>query len=72
MKFKIDFNYDKDSSILEVFGAIKENGTEGYYINLGNFEDLNILLNNVEKCLNHYYGAIVEFNPPTIYLDSSV
>jgi hypothetical protein len=81
MKFEISFNGfdDPNKNNKEVFDFIgaasiddKELGHLGYHIELESFEDLEKLLNKINmKLFNNTfeYDAIINFDPPCIFLD---
>lgn len=78
MKFEIDFNTETDPEYILSLGAKLERGFKFdpnysiFTIELENFEDLEKLLERVDKEKGDLYSAIVSFDPPTIFLDSDV
>ncbi|MEX0598711.1 MAG: hypothetical protein WD512_19665 [Candidatus Paceibacterota bacterium] len=79
MEFEIDFNRESDDDTLKEIGAylVPTDATkyppfEVFMIKIDGFEELEKLLNRVESLKGIYYGAVVGFDPPTIYLDKEV
>lgn len=78
MKFQIDFYSQDDSEILQQLGAKLElrKGKNNFYdffyysIEIKDFQELELLLQKVDKMKNGIYSAIISFDPPTIYLDN--
>lgn len=84
MKFEIAFNDPRlinstTNKILEDLGAkfeydkdqTKEFPDDNYYIELNSFEELETLLQKVDKEMNDIFCAIISFDNPTIFLDNS-
>jgi len=74
MKFEIDFNYGTDDATLEALGAKEEHfeHSSAYYIEIDQFEELELILNVLDDLTEDIYSAVISFSPPTIYLDSKV
>lgn len=79
MKFEINFNKENDDETLMLIGAKEEstNSTkyppfERYVIDLNSFEELETLLAKVSKIKKDEYSAIINFDNPTIFLDSTL
>lgn len=79
MKFEIDWNRELDDKSLEAIGAVHDccdSGYNYYWIELNSFEELEELLIKVNKLKTTSgiieYSAVVNFDPPTIYLDNEV
>lgn len=87
MKFEVDFNREEDDKTLEQIGCIQEDilpqpkypPFTQYVIELNTFEELEELLNKLNKikreeycgqCLD--YSAIISFDPATIYFDNKI
>ncbi len=79
MLFEIDFNEPtfQDDNFLEIILGAKIVSTnaekyppfEKFEIELNSFEDLEFILQKVDKHFNCVSSAIVSYDPPTIYLD---
>ena len=79
MIFEIDFNRETDESTLEEIGAkLVSTGAdkyppfEIYKIELNTFEELEQLVNKVDSIKGKLYGAVISFDPPTIFLDDNL
>lgn len=79
MEFELDFNRENDDEVIKLLGAKlvptnldKYPPFEVYKITLNSFEELEELLEKVEKIKGEYYSAVVAFDPPTIFLDKDV
>ena len=78
MKFEIDFSTEDNNELLKELGAVKEvNRSEKYpfeyfEIEINTFEELEVLLNKVDKINGGFYTAMITFDPPIIYLDKNV
>lgn len=74
MKFELDFNRENDDEFILHLGARWEDYGEykRMVIDLDNFEDLEKLLDQVKVLRGEFYSAVVDFDPPTIYLDKDV
>ena len=74
MKFIIDFNHGWNDKLLEKIGATEEHFEEysHYVIEIESFEDLDKLIQKVDKDTNEMYSAVISFDPATIYLDDKV
>jgi len=79
MIFEIDFNRETDESTLEEIGAkLVSTGAdkyppfEIYKIELNTFEELEQLLNKVNLIKGKFYSAVINFDPPAIFLDYNV
>jgi hypothetical protein len=78
MKFEINFNTETNDMLLEAIGAVltptgatKYPPFEIYTIELNSFDELESLLEKVNRD-GKYYSAIISYDPPTIYLDCNV
>lgn len=79
MKFEIDFNTENNDELLKELGAVSMlTGAEKYppfeyfEIEINTFEELEVLLNKVDKINGGFYTAMITFDPPIIYLDKNV
>jgi hypothetical protein len=79
MEFELDFNREVDDITIELLGAkliptgvTKYPPFEKWVINLETFEELEKLLEKVEKIKGKYYSAVISFDPATIYLDNQL
>ena len=74
MRFEIDFNRETNDELLGQLGAEKEDFEEyyTYFIELEDFEDLQILLIKLNEKTNDMYSAVISFDHPTIFLDNKV
>jgi hypothetical protein len=76
MKFEVDFNNnkDRDDKLLEKCGCKFEKQGEypHYFIDLPNFEDLEIFINKINEGIDYskQFSAIVTFDSPVIFLDN--
>ncbi len=74
MKFEIDFNdmAYRNNKLLEEVGAKLEDLGEysAYFIELNSFEELEIVLDKVNKETKDYYNALVTYDSPMIFLDN--
>jgi hypothetical protein len=79
MIFEIDFNHERDDKVLVEVGAeIVELPNRKYppyeliKIELNTFEELEQLLNKINSIKNKLYSAVINFDPPAIFLDDKV
>ena len=81
MLFEINFNQnkDKDDDFLLTLGAKWVSTGENKYppfevleIELNTFEELEVLLEKIDKEKKSMYTALVSFDNPTIFLDKDV
>lgn len=78
MKFEIDFNKhgeENDELLIKLGAKVVPTGSKKFppfeklEIELKSFEDLEDLLNKIEKETGELYSAIIDFDPPTIFLE---
>lgn len=79
MRFEIDFNdpninndnflINELGGVLEPTGATKYGPFEKIMIEVKDFEELEKILNKVDKEFNCISSAVVSYDPPTIYID---
>lgn len=83
MRFEINFNREDDNGVLKELGVkyeyfenhqdLKYEPYGAYMIEINTFEELEQLLNKVNKIKNNkFYSAIISFDPATIYFDNEV
>lgn len=79
MIFEIDFNHEHDDKVLVEIGANIEELPNRKYppyelvkIELNTFEELEQLLNKVNSIKGKLYSAVIDFDPPGIFLDDKV
>ena len=82
MVFTIDFNdinFNDDDFLVKELGAYwVDTGTTKYppfevlKIEVKDFEELERLLEKVDKHYGDFYSAVISFEPATIYLDNKI
>jgi hypothetical protein len=79
MRFEIVFNKETDDKFLitqlgakYVSAGSKTSDFELLVIDINTFEELEKLLEIVDKEKKDIYAAIISFDPPTIYLDKNI
>ena len=80
MLYEIDFNRQTDEQTLQSIGAklypipyaTKHGPFEVYKIEIDKMEELEPILEKVKQIKGEYYSAVVDFDPPTIYLDNKI
>lgn len=81
MKFEVNFNQNKeqDDDFLLTLGAKWVSTGENKYppfevleIEINTFEELEVLLEKIDKKKKSMYTALVSFDNPTIFLDKDV
>ena len=78
MIFRIDFNRENNDKILiEKLGAYyvdkgrtKYPPFEELMLEVKDFNQLQDILNIIDKEPNDFYSAVISFDPPTIFLDN--
>jgi hypothetical protein len=79
MIFEIYFNHEHDDKVLVEIGAKIEELPNRKYppyelvkIELNTFEELEQLLNKINSIKGKLYSAVINFDPPAIFLDDKV
>ena len=81
MKFEINFNQQEeqdDDFLLTLGGKWVSTGENKYppfevlEIELNTFEELELLLENVDKVKGFGHSALISFDNPTIFLDKTI
>lgn len=79
MKFEIDFNsqdinndqwfIDNFGGVLVDTGSLKYPPFQKVMVEVGDFDELRDLLEEIDKSFNCISSAVISFDPPTVFID---